>query len=153
MSNYPSGSDPDQIPYVPVWYDSTPPEGSRAPALPPVADGGRRGRREAARERSVLLSPLVIGLTLLLAAVVGGGAYFYFQGGEKREYSEGSCLDDLAGSTPNLAKCGTPGAKYQIISIIPDTVDSTQCNSVTGANIPIVVDSKDLLCVMDISRS
>ncbi|MGW0662470.1 hypothetical protein [Streptodolium elevatio] len=153
MSNYPSGSDSDRVPYVPAWLDSTPPEGSRVPAPPTVTDGGRRERREAAsRERSVLLSPLVMGLTLLLTAVVGVGAFFYFQGGEKRAYGEGSCLDDLAGSTPHLAECGTPGAKYQIISIIPDTVDGTQCGSVTGANIPIVVDRKDLLCVMDISR-
>ncbi|WP_436772112.1 LppU/SCO3897 family protein [Yinghuangia sp. YIM S09857] len=162
MSNYPSASDPDEVPYVPVWLDSTPAQGSSLPVRSSASahssgpasapDGGRRGRRGAARERSVLLSPLVMGLTLLLLVVVGGGAYLYFQEGEKRAYSEGSCLDDLAGSTPHVAECGTPEAKYKIISIIPDTIDGTQCGSVTGANIPIVVDRKDLLCIMDIGR-
>lgn len=152
MSNYPSAPDPDRIPYVPAWLDSTPPQGSPVPPSLPAPDADVRVDRRAPRERSVLLSPLVLGLTLVLVAVVGVGAYLYLRGGDKRAYGEGSCLDDLAGSTPHVVECGTPEAKYQIISIIPDTIDGTQCASLTGSNISMVVNSKDLVCVMDLAR-
>lgn len=155
MTNHPSASDPG-VPYVPAWSDATPPQGQpavRAPHDPAPAprqpDG--RGRGE---QRSVLLSPLVLGLSALLLAIVGVGAYLYFNGGEKRTLSEGMCLNDLSGNTPNITDCGASDAKYKIVEIFTDTIDGGQCASVTGADIPLLIDrdgTKQLLCVMKIA--
>jgi hypothetical protein len=143
MTNIPSASDPDRIPYVPAWSDTTPPQGtpSYAPAPP-------QGDRRAPKERSVLLSPLVLGLAVLLLAVIGGGTYMYVNGGEKVAFREGDCLDDLAGGTPHITECGTPEASYQVVTIFEDTIDIGACSSVTGANIPVVIESKDVICVL-----
>ncbi|NUU24981.1 MAG: hypothetical protein HOV68_26270 [Streptomycetaceae bacterium] len=105
-------------------------------------------------ERSILLSPLILGLAALIVAVVGVGAYFYVTGGEKSKLQDGACLDDLSGNTPNIAKCGSPGAIYKILVIFHDTVDSGLCSSVTGADIPTVIDTegrKDVLCITKVA--
>lgn len=158
MTNYPRASDPDGAPYVPAWSDATPPHGhpapghgGRAPGEPPAGAahaGGRRGR--ARKERSVWLSPLVVGLVVVLAAVVGGGIYLYVSGGESRGLTQGNCLDQLNGTTPHVVDCKSPGTKYQIAAIIRNAIDEGQCLSVTGANIPFVMDEdgkRSVLCL------
>ncbi|HSA52389.1 MAG TPA: hypothetical protein VLH10_20070 [Yinghuangia sp.] len=155
MTNHPSASDPDRTPYVPAWSDSTPPHGSAAgptPADPPPP--AERNRHRGEPERSVLLSPVVLGLTALLLAVLGVGAFLYLDGEDERTLVEGVCLNDLSGNKPNIAECDTSEAKYQIMEIFTDTLDYGQCNSVAGANIPLLIDNagrKDLLCAMQIA--
>lgn len=160
MTNYPRASDPDRVPYVPAWSDATPPQGQPAPGyggapaeLPGTGGaahaGGRRGRA-VRKERSVWLSPLVIGLIVVLAAVVGGGIYLYVSGGKSRGLSQGDCLDQLSGTSPHVVDCTSSGTKYQIVAIIRNAIDEGQCLSVTGANIPFVMDEdgkRSVLCL------
>jgi len=150
-----AASDPDGIPYVPAWSDATPPSGPPSfpgPAGPPPAE--ERHRHRGPRDRPILFSPVVLALTALLLAVLGVGAYLYFDEDKKRGLAEGRCVNDLSGNKPNITDCEASGAKYQIVEIFRDTIDYGQCNSVAGANIPLLVDDSGrtvLLCVMKIA--
>jgi hypothetical protein len=103
----------------------------------PGAHPPRAGKR---KRRGTKIALIVLALVLVLGG--GGAAYWYLIRGVDRLFTEGSCLDTPALSTPvgtagpSVVDCGDPAAQSRILKVFDGrtSADGAQlCGSVPGA--------------------